>query len=335
MTFQVSSKRSSNGGNKHIKRPMNAFILWSQIERRKILNRQDQYATIHNAEISKLLGKRWKNELTDEDRQPFILEAERLRLLHMKEHPDYKYRPRTKKLLNKSIEVSSSPPAKRQRMEQRRYEEATVQNLKTTKFKVGSFSQKTIDHSRFNTRLVIDSKFKASLRATTSQQQFTKLSTSSNNRICIRSQSYDSFQKVPGSPSCGSDSGLTSDPDTIGPVSSPYQTFKIEEYDMNTAPSKTWGTYESLDVLDDLFKTEVNDENTSTLANQVKIEPGDLMTDNSNQDNFLMNDIHELLYGGGNGNAASDPLVNVDTHDDSSTDLFPDLGCFESLIASS
>ena len=85
-----------NTGNSkhHIKRPMNAFILWSQIERRKILNRQDQYATIHNAEISKLLGKRWKNELTDQDRQPFIREAERLRLLHMKEHPDYKYRPR-------------------------------------------------------------------------------------------------------------------------------------------------------------------------------------------------------------------------------------------------
>ena len=75
--FQVSSKRP--GHLKHIKRPMNAFILWSQIERRKILSRQDQYATIHNAEISKLLGKRWKNELTDEDRQPFIMEAERLR----------------------------------------------------------------------------------------------------------------------------------------------------------------------------------------------------------------------------------------------------------------
>ena len=33
---------------------------------------------------------------------------------------------------------------------------------------------------------------------------------------------------VPSSPSCGSDSGLTSDPDTIGPVSSPYQTFKLD-----------------------------------------------------------------------------------------------------------
>ena len=167
---------------------MNAFILWSQIERRKILSRQDQYATIHNAEISKLLGKRWKNELTDEDRQPFIMEAERLRLLHMKEHPDYKYRPRSKKI-TKSVESSpcaSSPPAKRPRLiksEGETDEEITTVNLGSTKsIKVGSFSNKAIDPSRFNLRLVIDSKFKASLRAH-SNQQFTKLSTShSNNR---------------------------------------------------------------------------------------------------------------------------------------------------------
>ena len=93
----TSSTSSGNNNTKHIKRPMNAFILWSQIERRKILSNQNQYSSnIHNAEISKMLGKRWKNDLTDKDREPFILEAERLRLLHMKEHPDYKYRPRRK-----------------------------------------------------------------------------------------------------------------------------------------------------------------------------------------------------------------------------------------------
>ena len=83
---------SSGNNTKHIKRPMNSFILWSQIERRKILSNQNQDSLIHHAEISKMLGKRWKNDLTDKDRKPFILEAERLRLLHMKEYPDYKYR---------------------------------------------------------------------------------------------------------------------------------------------------------------------------------------------------------------------------------------------------
>ncbi|XP_064614949.1 LOW QUALITY PROTEIN: transcription factor Sox-2-like [Liolophura sinensis] len=96
---QQGSPSSKAAANDRVKRPMNAFMVWS---RGTATKNGPGDPKMHNSEISKRLGAEWKL-LSESEKRPFIDEAKRLRALHMKEHPDYKYRPRrkTKTLMKK------------------------------------------------------------------------------------------------------------------------------------------------------------------------------------------------------------------------------------------
>lgn len=93
-----------------IKRPMNAFMVWAQKRRKELA---EEYPKMHNSEISKRLGKEWK-EMSNAAKEPFQRKSKELREEHMKKYPDYKYKPKKKKRV--PTDLQKWPPLPSQRM---------------------------------------------------------------------------------------------------------------------------------------------------------------------------------------------------------------------------
>jgi|ERR1712179_629184 len=154
-----------------IKRPMNAFMVFSHYERKKIIEVQPD---IHNAEISKRLGKKWK-ELAEKEKHPYIQEAERLRLLHLQEYPGYKYQPKKKLKVsppksfidsqteNRSLHSPLKKTLKSERHTFRLNSTFGGNSFLKSSLKVSN-RQQPISTANLTLKLTIDSKFKESVK---------------------------------------------------------------------------------------------------------------------------------------------------------------------------
>jgi len=96
----------SSSPDQRVKRPMNAFMVWSHVRRKQLARDNPK---MHNSEISKHLGAEWKL-MAEVDKRPFVNEAKRLHSVHRNEHPDYRHQ-RRRKLQSTTSVAGSQPPS--------------------------------------------------------------------------------------------------------------------------------------------------------------------------------------------------------------------------------
>lgn len=101
-----STSNENQRASEKIKRPLNAFILWSKKRRRVIANENPQ---MHNFDISRKLGLEWQ-KLSEEEKALYFEEAKKLKEEHRQQYPDYKYQPRKRDKVNKRGKLLHAPP---------------------------------------------------------------------------------------------------------------------------------------------------------------------------------------------------------------------------------
>lgn len=90
---QRKSQRNQKEG--HVKRPVNCFMLFSMMYRRKFL---ETHPNANNAGLSKLLSRVWKVSVPESEKDVWRAEYDTLMKYFKMENPTYKYRPKKKKI---------------------------------------------------------------------------------------------------------------------------------------------------------------------------------------------------------------------------------------------
>ncbi len=73
--------------HEHVKRPMNSFMVWAKKTRRELAR---QFPELHNAEVSRELGRIWR-AMTPAERRPFEEAALTLKERHREMYPSYRF----------------------------------------------------------------------------------------------------------------------------------------------------------------------------------------------------------------------------------------------------